>query len=611
MTPCPASSAEPTPDRVRSARVFRESVTECFAFLKVIDSLDQLLAASVPLADGRGWLVPVGRLHEGDAGLVAKLSAWRRSAEHAFPTRFEVTDEGTATWLSTQVIGRADRMLFLVTDRRGAEVGHVGLVMGEVGRALELDNIVRGRQGVELGIMGESCRALISWAEETLWPDEISLRVLTSNASALRFYEQLGFVERDREAMAWEHAEGSAALVCVGADTPADDALATMVHDPTPRTSFDQTILTSGPSISGRENAYALDAARNGWMRQWSVYLDRFERTFAEYIGTEYAMATSSCTGALHIAMMALGIGPGDEVIVPDLTWVATAKAVQYVGATPVFADIQADTMCIDPAAVPALVTPRTKAIIPVHLYGHPAEMDEIMAIAERAGLYVVEDAAPAIGAEHRGRRVGTYGHFAAFSFQGAKLLSTGEGGALVTSDPELYERALKIWDQGRNPDRAFWIDGPGVKYKMSNVQAALGLGQIERADAHVEAKRRLHDWYAEDLAGIRGITLLQEAEWARSIHWMNSVVTDDDSGKARERLRLWLTERNVDSRVVFPSISEYPIWDELSPGGQVSRSVAARGLNLPSGLWMRRDHVRYVATCIREFAENTEGYRG
>ena len=279
-----------------------------------------------------------------------------------------------------------------------------------------------------------------------------------------------------------------------------------MIYSPVRKVDGSEMILTAGPSISAREASYALDAARNGWNRQMDDYIKRFEASFAEYVGTKYAMSTSSCTGALHLALAALEIGPGDEVIVPDLTWVATANAVLYVGATPIFADIESDSWCLDPASFEAAITKRTKAVIPVHLYGHPARMDKIMEIARRHKLYVVEDAAPAIGAEFQGQKTGTFGDFAAFSFQGAKLVVTGEGGMLVTNNDELYAEGSVIWDQGRQPG-TFWINQRGLKYKMSNIQAAFGLGQLERVDELIEAKRRNFIWYQEGLKDVPGIS--------------------------------------------------------------------------------------------------------
>jgi perosamine synthetase len=368
----------------------------------------------------------------------------------------------------------------------------------------------------------------------------------------------------------------------------------------------DQTILTAGPSISAREVAYALDAVRHGWNRRWSGYLDSFERSFADYVGVKHALATSSCTGALHLGLLALGLGPGDEVIVPELTWVATANAVAYTGADPVFADVEPDTWCLDPSSAETAITERTKAIACVHLYGHPSRLDVLQELAARNGVALVEDAAPAIGAEFRGRRVGAAGSFAAFSFQGAKLLVAGEGGILVTDDDDLYERARSLWDQGREPGGNFWIGRTGWKYKLSNVQAALALAQLERADELIEAKRRIFGWYREGLAGIPGITVNAEAPWARSICWMTSVLVGEDACLTRDELRAELAARNVDTRPVFPAISQYPIWRRRQEPQPTARRVGETGINLPSGVCLSREEVAYVCEAIREIVAAT-----
>lgn len=363
----------------------------------------------------------------------------------------------------------------------------------------------------------------------------------------------------------------------------------------------DKLILTAGPSISCKEIYYAQDAAASGWNSSWSKYLDRFEAEFAEYVGAKYALATSSCTGALHIALMALDIGPGDEVIVPDQTWVATANAVRYAGATPIFADVEFDTWNIDSSKLENLITNKTKAIMPVHMYGHPARMSEVMKIAEKYNLRVVEDAAPAIGAEWEGKRCGSFGDFAGFSFQGAKLLVTGEGGMLVTNDDALYERAKKIWDQGRNPNKTFWIDAEGVKYKMSNIQAAIGLGQLERADELIAMKRRIFDWYEEGLSGVEGVYLNKEVEGAKSIYWMSSIRLDEGLSIGRDELIKKLRERNVDSRPVFPAISQYPIWDRKQAPQPTASLIGRQALNLPSGVCRNRQEIAYVCRQLKE----------
>jgi perosamine synthetase len=374
-----------------------------------------------------------------------------------------------------------------------------------------------------------------------------------------------------------------------------------MIYAPERPVDGSQMILTAGPLISSREASYALDAARNGWNHRWSGYLKRFESGFAEYLGVKHAIATSSCTGALHLALLSLGVGPGDEVIVPDITWVATANAVVYTGATPVFADVDPESWTLDPSSFESKIGPRTKAVIPVHLYGHPADMDAVIGIARRHGLHVVEDAAPAIGAECRGAKAGTFGDLAAFSFQGAKLLVTGEGGMLVTNDTALYEKAILLWDQGRDPRRTFWINQNGWKYKMSNVQAAVGLGQLERVDPLIEAKRQVFSWYAEGLAGLPHVRLNHERPWARSIYWMTSLFLLEDAPIGRDDLIAALKAKNVDTRPVFPAISQYPIWPRVQEPQPNALRIGDRAINLPSGVCLRREQVEYTCRCIRE----------
>lgn len=360
-------------------------------------------------------------------------------------------------------------------------------------------------------------------------------------------------------------------------------------------------ILTAGPSISSMENFYSFDAAKNGWNSQWSKYLTKFESDFTDYIGAKYALATSSCTGALQIALMSLDIGEGDEVIVPDLTWVATANAVRYVGATPIFADVELDSWNLDAKSVESLITKNTKAIMPVHMYGHPARMSNIVKIANEYNLRIIEDAAPAIGAKWEEKNCGTFGDFAGFSFQGAKLLVTGEGGMLVTNNEDLYIKAKKIWDQGRNPSKVFWIDADGVKFKMSNVQAALGLGQIHRADELIEMKRRIFSWYEEGLSENKYVTLNKEVSGARSIYWMSSIFLSDQAGLSRNELMLHLKNNNVDTRPVFPAISKYPIWNKAQKPKTNASKIGEQAMNLPSGVCLTKDEVMYVCRQINQ----------
>jgi perosamine synthetase len=535
---------------------FLSSVQKSFEFLKSTVMLDELFVRGVRLPEKAGYLLPLCQVHRGG-----------ESFEAAMPGA-----------IADQYWDSATALMLIVADATGKPHGYLGI------RACAGRSILIADSGpkafLDEALMVSALKQTCTWAQEQFAPAQIALEVATGSDALASAALAAGLTPQGTSGNA------GARLFIFGTSPGWEPA---------------QLILTAGPSISAREASYAWDAARNGWNRQWSGYLQRFEFAFAEYIGVKHAIATSSCTGALQLALLALGVGPGDEVVVPDVTWVATANAVLYTGATPVFADIEADSWCLDPDSFRAAITTKTKAVIPVHLYGHPARMDRIIEIARQHGLYVVEDAAPSIGAEYHGQRTGSFGDIAGFSFQGAKLVVTGEGGMLVTNNEELYRRAHKIWDQGRDPTKAFWIDERGWKYKMSNIQAAIGLGQLERVDELIEAKRQIFSWYEEGLTDLDCVSMNREIEGARSIYWMSSILLEDNCPIAREELRARLRQRNVDSRPVFPAISQYPIWDrELSPQ-PVAKRVGERAINLPSGVCLRREEVEYICRCIRE----------
>lgn len=362
-------------------------------------------------------------------------------------------------------------------------------------------------------------------------------------------------------------------------------------------------ILTAGPSISILESLYVQDATNHGWNSKHSDYISRFEREFANYVGARYAMATSSCSGALHLALLSLGIGAGDEVIVPDITWVATASAVRYVGATPIFADVDPETWTLNLVSLQQKISDRTKAIIPVHLYGFGAPMQEIMDIAKTHGLYVVEDAAPAIGTQIGNKKAGTYGDFGCYSFQGAKLLVTGEGGMIVSDNEELIAKARKIQDHGRKPG-TFWIEELGYKYKMNNITAALGLAQIQRADNQINVKREIADMYRQGLSDLHCLKFQQEFVGTKSIHWMNSFYLTSESQVRRDELIFQLKQAGIDSRPVFPSISQYEIWGYSPEIPKISKLIGDNGINLPSGVGLKKATIEKVIVNVRRILD-------
>lgn len=355
-----------------------------------------------------------------------------------------------------------------------------------------------------------------------------------------------------------------------------------------------EMILTAGPSITEKEINYVTDAVTNGWNDNWNYYINKFEKTFSEYIGVKYSMTTSSCTGALHLALLACKIGKGDEVIVPEITWVATASTVTYTGATPVFCDIEEGSWCLDIDSVESLITSKTKAIMPVHLYGHPANMPAIMQLAEKYGLYVIEDAAPSIGAEIAGQRTGSFGHLSGFSFQGAKILVTGEGGMLVSNDQDLFNRAKFLGDHGRDPSCPLAAVEVGYKYKMSNIQAALGLAQIERADELVNRKREINERYRNNLNDLSSVQVTDELPGCKSIHWMTSIEVLDADFKKREKVMSSLKENLVDNRPVFSPMSSLPMFKRRADN-PISYRIGQSAINLPSGHNLTNKQVDYI----------------
>lgn len=361
-------------------------------------------------------------------------------------------------------------------------------------------------------------------------------------------------------------------------------------------------ILTAGPSITNLEKNFVMDAVTNGWNGNWNNYLLKLEREFKSFFKSKFAIPTSSCTGGMHLILKALDVKKGDEVIVPDITWVATASVVKYVGAKPVFVDVDRKTWTMCPDSLKKKITKKTKVIMPVHLYGHPCKMDEIMRIANKNKIKVVEDAAPSIGAKYKNKLVGTFGIASAFSFQGAKLLVSGEGGVIITSNSKLASKIKQLAAHGRTLKKTgntFWIEKVGHKYAMSNIQAALCLAQLKRIKDLINKKRKIFKWYSFYLQKVKNVELNREVSPAKSIYWMTSIFIKGSKTKriSAEYLGKKLKERNIDSRPVFPSISTYPMWKVKN--NFFSKELAKYALNLPSGHNLKKKDIEYICKNI------------
>jgi perosamine synthetase len=341
---------------------------------------------------------------------------------------------------------------------------------------------------------------------------------------------------------------------------------------------------------------------RSGWVSSLGSFVPEFEREFAAFCGAGFGIAVCNGTAALHLALLACGVGEGDEVLVPSLTYVATANAVRYCGATPVFVDADPDIWCMRTDGLDAMLTPRTRAIVPVHLYGHPCDMDPILELARRRGLAVIEDAAEAHGAEYRGRRVGALGAIGCFSFYGNKIITTGEGGMCVTDDPRLAERLRSLRDHAMDPRRRYWHDVIGYSYRMTNLQAALGVAQARKIAAIIERKRRLAGWYAEMLAPLAAagrIRLHPEAPWAASVFWLYSVLVAGGR-EFRDEAQTRLDARGIETRPFFWPLHLLPPYARGAHMA-VAEDLGARGISLPSGPGLDRSQVERVVRALEE----------
>jgi perosamine synthetase len=364
------------------------------------------------------------------------------------------------------------------------------------------------------------------------------------------------------------------------------------------------------PSLGGNELKYVSDCIASGWISSQGQYVRRFEEAFARFLGVSHALTVSNGTVALHLALVALGIGPGDEVIVPDLTFAASANVVIHCGAKPVMADVTRETWTLDAADVARKITPRTKAIMPVHLYGHPSEMTPLMELAKRHDLRVVEDCAESLGAEYRGQKTGTFGEVGCFSFFANKVITTGEGGMVTTNDPELAHRMMVYRDHGMEKSRRYWHVVPGYNYRMTNLQAAIGLAQMERIERFLTRRAEIVAHYDARLSRVPGIILPPRAAWAKNIHWLYSIVVDPAvAGLDRDTLSARLAEGGVETRGFFYPLHIQPPYEgaAICP---VSAELSARGLSLPTSNDIRFEDVAHVCDCIERIVSNTRAVR-
>lgn len=359
-----------------------------------------------------------------------------------------------------------------------------------------------------------------------------------------------------------------------------------------------RVIPVSEPNFKGNELRYVTDCINSNWISSIGKYVSQFEEVFAHFCSTSYAVATCNGTTALHLALLSLGIGEGDEIIVPDLTFVATANAVAYTGATPVFVDVDRQTWNIDASKIQEKITERTKAIIVVHLYGLPCDMDAIENVVKPYNLKIIEDAAEAHGAEYKGKRVGSIGDIGVFSFYGNKIVTTGEGGMITTSNHKLAEDIKMLRDHAMSRTRRYWHDTLGYNYRITNIQAAIGVAQMEQVDSFVGAKRRNADYYKAFLRGTNGLTLPMESDGCKHVYWMYSVLIEDSFGVSRDEVMVRLREQGIDTRPFFYPLHQLPMY-RRDNGYPVANELSRKGINLPSSTALTEREIRRVCKAL------------
>lgn len=401
--------------------------------------------------------------------------------------------------------------------------------------------------------------------------------------------------------------------MAVGRSTVAD--LVTEPTDRHPRPA--RPIPVAGPSITEVEIAAVARAAGSAWYADANRPVAEFEAAFAAYVGRRHAVALPSCTSALHLILAALGIGPGDEVVVADATWIATSAPISYVGATPTFADVDPITWCLSADSLAAAITPRTRAVIAVDLYGSTPDYDALAEVCDRAGVHLIEDAAEAIGSKRQGRRAGSFGVASCFSFHGSKTLTTGEGGMLVLDDTDLFERISVLRDHGRRPgDVSFQNQEVAFKYKMSALQAALGTAQLERVDELVDGKRRIFRWYQERIGGDSRLAWNAEPQGTFNSVWMTTAIVDATLGLTKEALAESLAAEDIHTRPFFSPLSSLPAYRDLrtardaSERNPVARNLGTYGINLPSALRVSEQEVDMVCRAVSAALDGADRHR-
>jgi len=357
------------------------------------------------------------------------------------------------------------------------------------------------------------------------------------------------------------------------------------------------------PSVKNEELENVIDCIKTNWISSKGTYIEEFEEKFSKYCGTKYGVTTTSGTTALHLAIESLSIGKGDEVIVPAFNMIASVFAIVYSGAKPVLVDSEPETWNLDTEKIEEKITKNTKAILSVHIYGHPSDMDPILDIAEDHDLYIIEDAAEAHGAEYKGKKTGSIGDVGCFSFYANKIITTGEGGMIITNNEEIAEKARLLKDLAFSKERRFMHTDIGFNYRLTNIQAAIGVAQLKRIDELVEMRRKNALLYNTLLEDIKGITLPIEKKWAKNVYWMYSILIEEEFGISRDDLMKKLEEKGIETRTFFIPMHQQPVFRKMGLFNNekfpVAEELSKKGLYLPSSSTLKKDEIKYIAETL------------
>ena len=357
----------------------------------------------------------------------------------------------------------------------------------------------------------------------------------------------------------------------------------------------------SKPWLKGNELKYVTEAVESNWVSSIGKYVPLFEEKFSGFIGAKHGLATVNGTAALHLSLEALGIGEGDEVIVPDMTFIAPVNSIIYAGAKPVFADISKENWNIDPDSIRKKITEKTKAIMPVHLYGAPCKMDEVMEIADENDLKVIEDCAESHGAEFKGKKLGVFGDCGVYSFYGNKIMTCGEGGLIVSNNSELIEKMDLLRDHAMDPKKRYWHDFVGYNYRMTNMQAGIGLAQTEKIDFLIENRKKIAEKYNSFLKDVEGLTMQKELAGAKNVCWLYSVIIEKSFGPSRDEISKLLAEKGIDSRPFFYPCHIMPPY-KTNGDFPVADEISSKGINLPTFIGMTDDEIKFISETIISF---------